>query len=620
MTLFRYWMLWLLLLGTACQHAPPAAASSNDPDLVRLVVVTTTDMHGRLSPQRVNLHDASGGDYSVEIGGVDLLAGYLAAIREVYSGKMVLVDCGDVFQGTMISNEFEGAPMMRAMAKLGYDAAAVGNHEFDFGQVGPISAATADGDPFGALKAMYASSPFPALAANIIQKSTGRPLEWAGFQPYRVIQLGPVRVGLVGVTTPETPRITISDVRKNLEFRPMAETLVEVAKHLLEIEKAEVLLALVHGGGYCESYSDPSDVSSCKPDEELFQLADMLPPNLYSVVMGGHTHRLVAHTKNGTTLLQAGSYLSHIAYAEIVWSKSQRRVVSVTPHLVALCPWQWENGDSCLRPGSGRQVPATFLGRPVSNQNVLAGVLTPAEQELRIRAALPTGSKVAEALERDGNRDSPEGLLVNAILLERHPEARIAILNRSGIRTYLHPGEIQVEDVYQMLPFDNSVATVTLSGTQLLELLRLATSGAHDLPVVRGVKLRVDLSKDPCVAQDRNGDGKREKWERDRLVEATLEDGSAIVADQVYVVVTTSYLSDGGSDFGKVLGGLPKEAVVVEPGFPLLRDVVETWLRQKRLEFGRAGDPWTGSTNGVLVQVFDSGEQTVCPQETGPGR
>lgn len=617
-------VLWLLLLGAAScapsQTAPASAVQTTDGDVVHIIVATTTDVHGRLQPQQVHVKDASGNPVSVEVGGVNLLAGYLAVLRQNYPDRLVLVDCGDIFQGTMLSNEFEGAPLVRIMGQLGYQAAAVGNHEFDFGQVGPISKATVDGDPFGALKALYASASFPALAANIIDKSTGKWVQWSGFQPYRVVQAGPVRVGLVGASTPETPGITIPEVRRFLEFLPIPQTLVAWGQQIQKIESANVLVGLIHAGGYCDNYTNPEDLSGCKEDEELFKVAGELPQGLFSVLMGGHTHRIVAHRMNGLTLLQGGAYLSHLVYAEIAWSKKEKRVVSVTPHVVPLCPWQWESGHTCLEAGSGRQVKATFLGQEVAATDVLAATLTAEERQLMTRAATPTGSVIAAPLKRGEGEDSPEGMLVNQILLERHPEASVAVMNRSGVRTYLHPGEIRVEDVYQLLPFDNSVATVRLSGKQLKELLRVATSGAHDLPILRGVRLRVDLSADPCVGVDANGDGRRERWERNRLESATLEDGSAILDDKEYIVVTNSYLANGGSDFSRVLGGLPAGAVQVEEGFPLLREVVEAWLRARRVQLGTAEDTWTRHPQGPLVHVFDSGQAPDCPQQQPKGQ
>ena len=91
----------------------------------------------------------------------------------------MLVDAGDMFQGTLESNMTEGAAVVRAYNALGYDAVAVGNHEFDFGPVGPAPSPRAPGDdPRGALKARAAEAHFPFLAANLVDDATGAPPAW----------------------------------------------------------------------------------------------------------------------------------------------------------------------------------------------------------------------------------------------------------------------------------------------------------------------------------------------------------------------------------------------------------------------------------------------------------
>ena len=96
----------------------------------------------------------------------------------------MLVDAGDMFQGTLESNIGEGAAVVRAYNVLRYDAAAIGNHEFDFGPVGPAPAPrTPADDPRGALKARAAEARFPFLAANLVDAATGAPPAWPNVRP-----------------------------------------------------------------------------------------------------------------------------------------------------------------------------------------------------------------------------------------------------------------------------------------------------------------------------------------------------------------------------------------------------------------------------------------------------
>ena len=146
---------------------PGPAAPQAPPDLVTLSVVGTTDVHGFVFSRNGR-------------GGVALLAGYiknLRAARTADGGATLLFDSGDTFQGGIESNLTEGGLVIDAYNALGYTAAAIGNHEFDFGPVDlPGARQTREGDPRGAIKARAAQARFPFLAANLLDAATDRPV------------------------------------------------------------------------------------------------------------------------------------------------------------------------------------------------------------------------------------------------------------------------------------------------------------------------------------------------------------------------------------------------------------------------------------------------------------
>ena len=164
----RAWVPLLSALGLlfsshcAPRSKPSATGASGDP--VTISIIGTNDLHGGVLARNGR-------------GGLALLGGYLHRLRETRArdgGAVLVVDAGDMFQGTLESNLSEGASVVSAYNALGYAAAAVGNHEFDFGPVGPASTPrTATDDPRGALKARAAEARFPFLAANLIDNATG---------------------------------------------------------------------------------------------------------------------------------------------------------------------------------------------------------------------------------------------------------------------------------------------------------------------------------------------------------------------------------------------------------------------------------------------------------------
>ena len=122
---------------------------------------------------------------------------------------MLLLDGGDLFQGTMVSNLGEGRAVIDGYNALGYTAAAVGNHEFDYGPDGPKSVpSSAADDPTGALKARIASARFPFLSANLIDKKTSQPVDWPNIYPSKIVQVAGISIGLIGAVTEDTPRTT----------------------------------------------------------------------------------------------------------------------------------------------------------------------------------------------------------------------------------------------------------------------------------------------------------------------------------------------------------------------------------------------------------------------------
>ena len=156
---------------------------------VTLSIVGTTDLHGRVFP--------SDGQ-----GGVAQLGGYLRnlrAARALDGGAVLLLDAGDTFQGGIESNLSEGVLVVDAYNALGYDALAIGNHEFDYGALDTVAGDGASPDMRGALKAAAARARFPFLAANLIDESTGHPVAWPNVRPSTIVERAGLLVGIVGV-------------------------------------------------------------------------------------------------------------------------------------------------------------------------------------------------------------------------------------------------------------------------------------------------------------------------------------------------------------------------------------------------------------------------------------
>src|SRR5258707_8914192 len=151
---------------------------------IRLTIVGTNDLHGW-------------------IGGLPTFAGYLSILRADNPGGTLLLDAGDLFQGTLAANLTEGAVVIDAYNYLGYQATAIGNHEFDYGPEGPASVALQPGDdPVGALKARLRQAKFSMLAVNLYDWETRDPAGWLYHNGSLLFERKRVKVRLLGLLSP----------------------------------------------------------------------------------------------------------------------------------------------------------------------------------------------------------------------------------------------------------------------------------------------------------------------------------------------------------------------------------------------------------------------------------
>ncbi|HYX92635.1 MAG TPA: metallophosphoesterase, partial [Myxococcaceae bacterium] len=281
---------------------PPGHPNEAPPDAaIRITVVATNDLHGRVTASAAPL--PNGGE--TRQGGLSTFAGYLEILRAENPGGVLLVDAGDLFQGTLASNLTEGEVVIEAYNHLGYAAAALGNHEFDYGPLGPASVASSpQDDPFGALKARLKQARFPILAVNVYDARSGARPEWLPNDGTAIVELKGMKIGLIGLITPTTPNTTHPVNVSTLSFGSLVPEAVAAARRLRE-KGADLVIGIAHAGGKCSRFDDPTDLSSCDTEfGEIFELLRELPPGLVDAMVAGHTHAELAHSVNGIPVVE----------------------------------------------------------------------------------------------------------------------------------------------------------------------------------------------------------------------------------------------------------------------------------------------------------------------------
>ena len=516
---------------------------------VTLSIVGTTDLHG-------NVFGSDGH------GGLELLGGYLDnlhAARAADGGAVVLIDAGLIRVTGIESDLSEGAIVVDAYNALGYTAAVIGNHEFDFGPVDDAGAHQMLGtDSRGALQARAAQAKFPYLAANLIDETTGEPVHWPNVRPSALLDIAGVKVGIVGIMTIDALRATLATNVHGLRVAPLAPAVAtEAAK--LRAAGATLVIVGAHAGGACAEFANPTDLSSCDDEAEIFRLARSLPRGLVDVIAAGHTHQGLAHEVEGVAIIQGYSHGRAFGRVDVTIDRGTGRVAQ--HHLFApqdVCARQDPATSACT---VGDLTQVRYEGRAVTPSAAVATAMAPALARVRSLQAQSLGVVVDSPISRTGDLESALGNLF-ADALRAETSADIAFNNnlRGGLRAGLPAGPLTFGSLYDVFPFDNRLLTVRVTGAALaLSLADEVRRDRRGALALSGVHARVSCK-----------DGTLD-------VELRRPNGQPIRADEELTVAALDTLVQRGILAPAVNGA----AIDVPADAPVMRELVEDWLRRQ---------------------------------------
>ena len=550
--------LFVALLGcvtaTSCAPDPPA-----ERDSFLLTIIGTNDVHGVFSP-------------SPGRGGLATISGYVNAVRAARDedgGAVLLIDAGDMWQGTLESNLAEGATVVEAYNAMGYTAAAIGNHEFDFGPVGEAAIPEEAGDDGrGALKQRAREMQFPLLASNLLIESTGESIDWDNVSPSTMIDVQGVKIGIIGAITEETPFRTMAANIVGLDIEALTTAITREAKTLRD-NGASIVIVTAHAGSRCEEFSDPHDLSSCYMDGEIMRVANALAPGLVNHIVAGHTHQRIAHFVNETSITSSVARTVTFARADFVVDRSTGKILETRIMMPQTpCPYVNDASGECAWEISELVSPAVYEGYPV--------VPDPAVLEIARRAAASAEDKKQEELGPyletpfllDGNPESPLGNIFTDAMLDL-VDGDVAIHNvTGGIRATLPAGKLTFGSVYEAFPFDNRTVVLNLSGRELRMILAQQAHNHHRRAGISGVRVFVACENDLMN------------------VRIVRPDGSEILDGDHVAIVSNDFLVLGGDGIF--------EPVIPEGGFefgtdkPLTRDVLIDWFRAQETRMNAA--------------------------------
>lgn len=541
--------LVLFLLASAC------ASWRKPAEPVHVVIVGTTDVHGWFNG---HVETPPDGGEGVLWGGLPVLATHVEALRAQHGGRVLLVDSGDMFQGTLESNLFEGEAVVRGYNTMGYTAVAVGNHEFDFGPVGPEPIPRKKGDDeLGALKRNAALAAYPFLSANMIEKASGQIPAWA--KPSTMVRVGGARIGIIGLSTPDTPAVTMAINVESLSFTdPVAATMAE-ARRLRE-QGADAVIVLAHIGGRCTDMNNEHSLDSCQTQAEAMHLLQSLPPGTIDAFFAGHTHANMRHYVNGIPTVQGLAMSREFSVVDLWIDPAKDRVTkSEMRKPMMICSFVYEGTDSCdprTAAKGAKLVPRVFGGETMTANARVAEVLDPYLRRVAAKRDQKVGIIATAPFTRTYLAESALGNLL-ADALRKSAGADVGIMNSGGIRSDLRAGELTYGDIFAVSPFDNYPTLVILTGAQLIDILRATTTGQRGIMQVSGLRYTFDASKKGT----------------ERFVSATFDNGDPVDLERLYTVIMPDFIAGGGDGTSEVMKGVPAERIQTSFATPI-RDVL----------------------------------------------
>ncbi|MGH7548794.1 MAG: 5'-nucleotidase C-terminal domain-containing protein [Gemmatimonadales bacterium] len=473
----------------------PAAPSLSQKDSTVLRVLAINDFHGALEARP---RPWSGGR---AVGGAAALKTWLDSLARACGCTTVRLDAGDEMQGTLLSNFSHGRSVIAAFNAFGIDAAAIGNHEFDWS--------------VDTLRARMAGARHRFLAANITDATSGARPDWA--EPWTLIERGGLKIAVIGLALRTTPTNTAPRQVRGLAFGDGAAAVRNVLPRARAA--ADYVIVVAHEGAFCDRAEGAGPVPAPACRGEIVDMARGLDSSSVDLIVSGHTHSLVNTVVNGIPIVQAWSSGSGIAVVDFVRVRGTEREVRArieTPYADQVRP------DPALADTlrSYQQAVANITRRPVARIKV----------ELR----------------RAGEEHGLGRLIADA---QRNiAKADVAIMNNGGIRADLPSGTVTYGDLYHVQPFQNRLVRLVVPGKVLKQALEQAVAGDHADAHVSGVEVWYDPRK-------RVGD---------RITKVRLASGRDVDDKRIYTLAVSDFVASGGSGFAMLSGLTPEDLGILD--------------------------------------------------------
>ncbi len=522
---------------------------------VHISLIALNDFHGNIQPPAgsVLMPDAANpGGIRVAAGGAAYLASLVRDLKSRNPGHTLVVGAGDLVGASpLASGLFHDEPTIEVLNQIGLDVSSVGNHEFDKGrdellrlQHGGCYPRAANGASgvVGVDTCMnagaFTGASFQYLAANVLDRKSGNTL----FPATAMRELGGVKIGFIGLTLRATPSVVTPAGVVGLQFLSEVATVNRLAPQL-KAQGAAAVVVLIHQGGQtsartvqdktCPDFSGPVAALSDQFDSAV------------DVVISGHTHQeYVCLRADGKLLTQSGFYGRMLTLIDLQIDPQARKVLSKDAN-----NWVVLNG-AVVKDATGNPLPPPQGAKALQPDPVVEQIVQRYGDLTAPLSAMEVG-RLAMPLDRRANvaGESTLGAVIADAYLAGTSDAsygnrpaQIAFTNPGGLRSDLPNQALTFGQLFNVLPFNNNLVTMDLTGEQILRLLeqqweRPQPAGGRILPVSKGFSYTWDASQPEGAA---SGTGHR-------VVPGSMRlQGKPMAMAQSYRVTVNSFMASGG--------------------------------------------------------------------------
>ncbi|MGB1304958.1 bifunctional UDP-sugar hydrolase/5'-nucleotidase UshA [Pseudoalteromonas marina] len=423
-----------------------------------LTVLHTNDNHGRF------WHNEKG-EYGMAAR--KTLLDQLRSEAKIKGHAVLLLSGGDINTGIPESDLQHAEPDFKGMSLLGYDAMALGNHEFD--------------NPLSVLAKQQNWANFPLLSANIVEKSSGK----NAFDAYKIFEKNGLTIAVIGLTTTDTAKIGNPQYIGHLEFKDPVPVTANLAKEIKAKYNPDITIAVTHMGHFIDAkhgINAPGDVT----------LARSLPANTLDMIIGGHSQEPVCMAsenvnddsfkpglacnpdqQNGTWIMQAHEWGKYVGKAEFKLENGELSLLDYKLMPVNLYV------EKTQADGTLKEVLANEYIKPDPSLKAFLAKY----QAIGAKQIEGTIGSVDARLEGDRNKVRYQQTNLARVIIQAQMNvvgADFGLISGGGIRSSIDAGEISYKDILKVHPFKNRITYMDWQGAELWDYLNTVTSFPAD--------------------------------------------------------------------------------------------------------------------------------------------